>query len=489
MDYSNRAETTPQPIDLIRILDGMMAGLKRYFPVFFLLIALGGVLFPIRSWMNYTPRYKAAATFTVTAGNKSSFGTGSYYNNATAGQLEKTFPFLLTSGTLSKVVAADLGVNSLNGSISASVMPDTNLFTIEVTSNNAQDACSILDSVIENYPVVAEQVVGSTELEMLDHTGVPAQPINTPNYMRAAVKGAVMGAGVSVLMLLFYVLLRRTVQEEDDLKKVLHLECLGSIPLISLKRRTKVKRQNVSIYNANISQGFLEAMRVIRIRLEKKLQDSHCKVVLVTSAAPGEGKSTVAANLAMAMAMDGNKVLLMDCDIRNPSLNDILGITPEKGVYELLQGEVNLEQAMIYDEERRLYVLPGGKPSGNASEILDSPQMANILSQVRKSMDYIVLDTAPVGMLTDTAVLANLADAALFVVKQDYAKIGHIVEAVEQLAESRVKMAGCVLNGVKGHLGSYGYYSYYHRAGAYSRYGAVNDSSSNPAQKQNAAVD
>ncbi|MGM9593952.1 MAG: polysaccharide biosynthesis tyrosine autokinase [Candidatus Onthomonas sp.] len=460
----------PEQIDLFRILDGMWKAFRHYFWVPILFTLLGSALFFARARMNYVPQYLSSATFTVSADNQSIYNSSSYYNNTTASQLESTFPYLLTSGSLSRVVAADLGVEQLNGSITASVMPNTNLFTIEVRSGDPQAASDILNSVIENYPVVAEQVVGSTVLELLDNTGVADAPYNTPSYARTALKGGMLGLAAGVAFLFLVSFTRRTIQREDDFKQFLHAECLAVLPQVSLKKRSRIQRQDISIHNPHIDAAFLESMRILRTRLERLAGASGSKVLLVTSAAPGEGKSTIAANIAMALAMNGKKVLLIDCDIRNPSVGDLLGLQPGKGVYELLKGESKLEEVFQYDKSRSLYVLPGGKPYANASEILDAPQMAQLLSGFRELMDYVILDTAPLGMLTDTAVLAELADGALFVVKQDYAPIPHLVDAAEQLAESQIPLLGCILNGATATLGSYGqsYYSSYHH---YSRYG------------------
>lgn len=464
-------EELPEAIDLIRLLDGMWKGLQRHVLLLVLLVLLGAGGLYGRARLSYQPQYLASATFTVTA---DMYSTSSYYNNTTASQLESTFPYLLTSGSLSRIVAEDLGVETLNGSISASVMPNTNLFTIEVRSGDPQAAGAILESVIENYPQVAEQVLGSTVLEMLDNTGVPTEPYNPPDFGRSAVKGAVLGLGLGVLFLLVYALTRQTVQREEDIKKFVHAECLSVVPQVTAKKRSRAQSWTASIDNPHISQGFLEAIRLLRTRLERSAQRHKVQVLLVTSTAPGEGKSTIAANTAMALAMNGKKVLLMDCDIRNPSVGGMLGLKPSKGVYELLSGQARLEEVFQYDKAHHIYVLPGGRPCSDAAEILDSQQMRELLQSVRGLMDYVILDTAPVGMLTDTAVLAELADGALFVVKQDYAKTSHIVEAVEQLAESHIPMLGCVLNGVTSSAGGYGYgYGYYgYRRYGYGHYGS-----------------
>ena len=484
--FGATVDEMPERIDLIRILDRMWKGFRRYFPLIILLIMLCAGFMYRRARMSYRPQYLASATFTVTVDNQSLYGTGSYNNNTTASQLESTFPYLLTSGSLSKIIAADLGVQTLNGLISASVMPDTNLFTIEVRSENPQTARDILDSVIQNYPQVAEQVIGSTKLEMLDYTGVPTEPVSLPNFARSTVKGGILGLILGLLFLMGYAINRQTIQREEDIQKYIHAECLSVIPLAAEKKRSHAQTWTALIDNPHIPQGFVESIRVLRTHLEREARKHESKVLLVSSTAPGEGKSTIAANIAMSLAMNGKKVLLMDCDIRNPSLGRILGIKKGKGVYEFISGKAKLDEVLQYDKAHQIYVLPGGKPYSDASEILDCQRMRELLKSARASMDYVILDTAPVGMLTDTAVLAELTDGVLFVIKHDYAKTSHIVEAVEQLSESHVPMLGCVLNCVNPKSGDYGYgyHSYYHKNG-YSHYG-THYGSGEKTQKQNA---
>ena len=118
-----------------------------------------------------------------------------------------------------------------------------------------------------------------------------------------------------------------------------------------------------------------------------------------------------------------------------------------------------------------MYVIPGGQPCSNASELLNSREMRHVLAEVRESVDYVILDTAPVGMLTDTAVLAKEADAAVFTVKQDYVSCSGILEGIAELAQSRIHITGCVLNGAKAGIGGYGYRNY-HYYGRYGYYGS-----------------
>ena len=252
---------------------------------------------------------------------------------------------------------------------------------------------------------------------------------------------------------------------------MLNVDCICAIPQIIFKKRGNEEfRKDISIYNRKISQTFLEAIRVLRARIEKDAKKNDLKVFLVTSAAPGEGKSTIAANIAMALSMRGAKVVLVDCDLRNPSVRARLYMQEDgPGLYEYLSDQVDLKEVLIWNQKYKMYVVPGGEAIENGSELIDSPKMFELLEELKKTAEYVILDTAPVGVLTDTAVLAEAADAALFVVKQDYAKRSAILDGIGQLAESKIYISGCILNGAQAGIGGYGYrqYRYYNKYGDY----------------------
>lgn len=464
--YAKEEEFSEEKIDIFRVIDDMWKGAKR-FGVWLILFAvlLSGMMY-VRARRSYVPVYSSSSTFTVSSDNDSLYGGSSYYNNITAAQMAKTFPYILTSGLLQKTVAADLGLDYIPGTITAQALANTNLFTIEVVSKDAEMSYKILQSVIKNYPTVAEYVIGKTKMELLDMTQVPEVASNPPDFKRSAAKGFLLGTALDLLLLLLYAITRKTIHSEEDLKKELNVECICTLPQIEFKKRGKEFRKDILIYNKKISSVFFESIRVLRARIEKEAKKNDLKTILVTSAAPGEGKSTIAANVAMALAMNGLKVVLVDCDLRSPSVREILNMEDTKpGVFEFLEGKAELTDILQYHPDYKMYVIPGGKPCGNASEMIDTPRMQKLIRQLKEVVDYIILDTAPVGMLTDTAVLAEYVDGALFVVKQDYAKITDIMEGVSQLAQSKIFLAGCILNGAQSGITGTGYknYKYYGR--------------------------
>ena len=467
-----------EKIDLIRIINNMWKGVKRFWMIMLAMVLILGGTFGLRAYRGYSPVYSANATFTISSDESSLYSGSSYLNTRTAGQIVKTFPYILNSGLLQKKVAQDLGTESVPGTITTETLGSTNMITIIVNSSKPQDAYDILQSVIQHYPEVAEPVIGEVTMNLLDITDVPESASNPPSYKMDVVKGMFAGSVLCFLILLVYAFTRNTIHEEEDFKKMLNIDCICAIPQIVFKKRGNAEfRKDISIYNKKISQTFLEAVRVLRARIEKDAKKNDLKVFLVTSAAPGEGKSTIAANIAMALSMRGSKVALVDCDLRNPSVREQLNMPADgPGLYEFLVKKAEVRDVFLWNEQYKLYVVPGGEPISNGSELIDSPRMIKLLETLRSKVEYVILDTAPVGILTDTAVLAEAADAALFVVKQDYANRSSILEGIGQLAESKIYISGCILNGAQAGIGGYGYknYRYYSKYGNYlagSHYG------------------
>ena len=468
-DYSRQDRIEEEKIDLIRIINDMVKGVKRFWPLFLVAVVLFSGFYYIRAYRSYQPVYTSNATFTVMR-DDSSLYNNTYVNEQAATQIVKTFPYILNSGLLQKRVAADLGVESVPGVITTEILGSTNMITIVVTSYKEEYAQKILESVIEHYPIVAEPVIGEVKMNLLDITEVPENTAYMPSVKGSILRGGMAAVVVSFVFLLVYAFTRDTIHEEEDVKKRLNIDCICAIPQIVFKKRGTDFKKDISIYNKKIAQSFLESIRVLRARIEKDAVKNQVKVFLVTSAAPGEGKSTIAANVAMALAMGGADVALVDCDLRSPSVREILGLETEgNGLCDILTGNIAVEDVMIRDKVHKINVLPGGKPYNNAAELLDSSEMKETIEYLKNTNDYVILDTAPVGMLTDTAVLAQAAEAALFVVKQDYVNCSNILEGIDQLAESKVYISGCILNGAQAGIGGYGYryQRYYNRYGNY----------------------
>ncbi len=457
-----------EKIDLITMALDLLRAAKRLLWAGVLLIVLSVAAFGWVTYQSYTPSYQATASFTIYVSDPLQAEVKAY-NTATAEQMAKTFPYILTSNVLSDVVMEELGISSMP-SVSASVLSNTNIFTLTVTSSDPQLAYDVLNAVMEYYPSIAEFVVGSTEMTLLDESGVPTTPVNSISYRSAVKYGVAVGFVLWAAILLLVTLSRSTIRNEEELKQLINLRCIGVLPLAKgMKNNTACPM----LTRENDKFGFSESVRLLRIRLEKELQEQNYKVLLISSAIPGEGKTTTSANLAAALASKGKRTLLVDCDLRNPSVGKAFGIEHSLGLSEYLNGTTTMHTVIQSTQWENLSVISGGEAVGNAAELLAGSRMREFLQSVRDVYDYVILDTPPCSMLADAAEVAALADCAVLTIRQDYASRDQILEGAQLLAGGEVPLIGCVLNCAKRSVesDSYSYYGYGYGYGYHRRYG------------------
>ena len=454
----NEKSQEPELIDITEMLSDYFRIFRRMWAWVLILTLLGTGIFYIRARVQYQPRYTASATFTVNIQRDQQgvgeSGTVAFYNNSAAEQMAKTFPYILTSGVLKRKVAKDMGTGSVTGNIQADVAENTNLLTISVTDRDAGRAYAILQSVIKNYPEISEVIVGKTNMEMLDETGIPPEPDNPKEFKKSALKGGLFGFLIAALWTALLVVTRRTVRKESDIHRWMHTRCLGTVPEIHEKRRSGTSQTRMVLTDPKVEEKLQESFRMIRNKVEYHAHEYHLKTFLITSALAGEGKSTIAVNLALSLAQAGKKVVLIDCDLRHPTDRKILNLDPREGLGEVLEHKKKLAECIIkskdmgLDPEMRLMFLPGGTALRDGSELLGTEFMHRIIARMEEWADYVILDSAPAGLLTDAVVLAQYADAAVFVVRKDFARVDHIMDGMEHLAESQVQIIGGILNGV-----------------------------------------
>ena len=453
-------------IDLGILLGDFFRIAKRLLLVLVALVIVFSGLLCFQTYRSYYPMYRADATFTVYVANPLQTKIQSY-NTATAEQMAKTFPYILTSSALKDTVKRELGVTVLP-SITARVHSNTNIFTLTVTSGDPQLAYDVLNAVIEHYPSVSEFVVGPTIMNLLDESGLPTHPYNSRDYIGALKKGVVLAGGLWALLCLVLTLARSAVHNEEELKRLVNLPCLGILPVVKRFKRGKYESCPM-LGNDGGHLGFSEAVRLLRIRTEKVMKEREMKVLLVSSATPGEGKTTVAINLATALAMKGKRTLLVDCDIRNPSVAKALGHSNENGLVDFLKGRISANEALFKPAQPDLYITFAGGPVDNAAEMLSSEGSKAFIEAAREAFDYVILDTPPAGLLSDASEIAHVADGALMVIRQNYAPKAQILEGAQLLSDSKLPLIGCALNYasgniLNGHSSYYGYgYSKYYR--------------------------
>lgn len=203
-----------------------------------------------------------------------------------------------------------------------------------------------------------------------------------------------------------------------------------------------------------------EAYKTLRTNIQYSSFDKNAQAIIVTSSQPGEGKSTTSGNLALSMAQDGKKTILIDCDLRKPTIHKKFGITNSSGLSEVIVGKVDLKDAMK-EFDKNLTIITSGKIPPNPSEMLGSNNMQRFLDELKGHYDCIILDTPPVLAVTDAQILSRNVDGMVLVIRAGRTKKDMVLKAKKQIENVGGKIIGTILNAVDSKNGRNNYYYYY----------------------------
>lgn len=215
--------------------------------------------------------------------------------------------------------------------------------------------------------------------------------------------------------------------------------------------------------------------------------DRPVKSIVLTSSVPNEGKSTVAYNLAQAIASSGKRTLIVECDMRRRSLADMVGARARHGIYAVLSGQVELDEALVATSHRNLFFLDSEPHIPNPADILSSQRFRKLVAQMESDFDYVVIDTPPVGTFVDAAIIAALADATALVVRERFVKRAELQNAYDQLKKADANLIGVIMNMCEAESSEY-YYAYYNKEGKRVRKSEGHDSDGPQLPQQRGSV-
>lgn len=204
-----------------------------------------------------------------------------------------------------------------------------------------------------------------------------------------------------------------------------------------------------------------EQYRAIRTNIEYSNVDQNTKTILVTSSDKNEGKTTTVSNLAVSFANLKKKVLIIDCDLRNPSIHKMFRLNNIYGLTDILAKDRAVDKCIQETELENLYVLTAGATPPNPAEILSSEKMKNLIEDLKNIYDYIFIDTPPIGLVTDAGVLSSFTDGVVLVVKSESVEKKYLEDTKKKLDAVDARILGAILNSYKSEQKDYNYYSYY----------------------------
>lgn len=429
-------------IDLTEIIDKLYKSFQKLWKICLCIIMLCIILMELKVLVFYHPTY--TSSMTIIASDKES---NILVTSDDTEEMNKAFQRAIMSSSMQKVIQEDLGLTYLPASLNVSLIPDTNFLVVSSTASSKEDAYQVVKSIEANYGQITK-LMNDAHLIIIDEPKIAEYPDTSPQYLNQGIKGCMVGLMISCFLIIAYGLSRRTVFKEEHIKKKFHLKCLGNIPLITIKKRSYQFQEQLLVTNQRIPSSFKESFRTITMAIQRKKDH---QIIMVTSTLPNEGKSTISSNIALSLANDKKKVLLIDFDLRNPSLHRIF-----KNIHLKYQLENYLDhycslkdiinKSEIHDQ---LDFIIGTKSYDNSIEILSRDMIEEMLTKLRKQYDYIIIDVPPVEMMQDALEVAKYCDSIILTIKQDYAKTYEIVDALDELYSINGHIMGCILNGVQ----------------------------------------
>lgn len=448
-------------------------------------VALAGTFYLV------TPKYQSSAMFYVN-NNSLSVGDSSFSLTSSditaAKSLVDTYIVILNSrACLSDVIdysGVDVSYSELKSMISAESVNSTEIFEIVVTSPDSKEAETLASAIAYILPKRISSIVEGTSANIVDYAVEASKP-SSPSYTQNTFLGFLMGLLLSVLIIVIREIFDITIRTEEDIERRCSYPILSSVPDMlnratkggyygygdyekAGKKKSSAGQNKNTIIGKNISFAALEAYKLLRTKLQFSFVDEvKCPIIGVSSAMAGEGKSLSSVNLAYSLAQLDKKVLLIDCDMRRPSLGNKLHIKRIPGLSNYLTGQNEMYEVIQnrdFDGDESFDVIAAGVNPPNPIELLSSAKMKNALQSLKDSYDYIIVDLPPVGEVSDALVAAKLVDGILLVVRQDYCNTNALVSAVKQFEFVETRILGVVMNCVGEGSGKYGkkYYKKYY---------------------------
>ena len=476
-------------------------------------VALAAVIFAVVAFVGtfflITPTYESAAMFYV---NNSNLSLGDASVSISSGDLttsrnlvDSYIVILNTRETLVDVIdyaGVARTYKGLREMISASAVDETEIFKVTVTSPDPNEAEKIANAIAYILPKRIGKIIDGTSAKVVDAASVPSAP-SSPSYPKNTAIGFALGLLLSAGLIALREILDITIRTEEDVTQVCKYPILALVPdmlspgkggsyyYYSGKKKkgayTPAQKgiKQPSVMGENMGFSAAEAYKLLRTKLQFSFADEgKSRVIGLSSALSGEGKSLTAVNLAYMLSQLNKKVILIDGDMRRPTLAEKVGVLKTPGLSSYLSGQCDLadlvQECDMKGQGGTFHIISAGQNPPNPIELLSSARMKTALASLRQTYDYTVLDLPPIGEVSDALAVANETDGILLVVRENYCDRVSLTETIQQFEFINAKLLGAVLNCTGAGGGKYGYSNHYYRRyyrryykSYYKRYGSA----------------
>lgn len=462
-------ENKNQNTDMITRFSCVVSSLVKKWRIIILCGCLFGILSDVINTLTYKPIYNARTVVAIVNND------GKGLSKEDAIKANTSISHLLNSQFMKNLVNQKLNQESFDGTIYSSLTPDTNFCTIYVQSSSQKNAYFELKQLIDEYQDAASRLSFGFNLSVVEEVSFSNTPLNYNNHISNYKKGLVLSVIVCIAIIGGMSYLKDNIKTASDVNDKLDARLFAKIPK-EIKRYQKwgifsKKKTAILVSHFKTSFSYVESMNRLASKLEDSALKHNYKTILITSSLENEGKSSVAVNLAISLAKNKHKVLVIDADFRKPSLYKILEKEVKTSFVDVLNRKVKWKDSVHYLEKEHIDVI-FSLPYGASQELLGKKEFKKVLDEMKEVYDYIIVDSAPARYIVDSSLIAPIVDATLIVVKQNEASCKVINDTIYHLVNSPANIIGVIYNGsvynpLKSqsmHNYRYGYYRY-HREG------------------------
>lgn len=413
--------------------------LQRWILIVAVMIVFGSV-FDFMKTVTYVPQYGTSMTATLSGGEdtfKNIDKVQSYVN---------TLDYLMNSNNAKSYVKKKMPISKTTYRAEVT-LKQANVVKIKVTADTKREAYFSIKLLNDWYRENTERYSFPYNITVLKESKFSTKPVNPNSHIKNFLIGAVGSGFVLSCLLGLYFFLRDTIKSEEEVENKLDIRLYAKLPFEVKKREDARNKKAILITSLKTSFFFRESMNKLRSKVEASSDKHGYKSFMITSAYENEGKSSVAANLALALAKNGHKVVLVDADFNKPAVFKIFDLDGSKSLNKAIEG-ISSWSSQIVSDRSGLDLLPCSQDTLKSEILTNSKKLDEIMKELREEYDFVIVDTSPAYLLNETMAMNELVDATLFVVRQDYATSDVINETVKRLTYVKDNVLGVVFKNV-----------------------------------------
>ena len=433
--------------------------LQRWILIVAVMIVFGSV-FDFMKTVTYVPQYGTSMTATLSGGEdtfKNIDKVQSYVN---------TLDYLMNSNNAKSYVKKKMPISKTTYKAEVT-LKQANVVKIKVTADTKREAYFSIKLLNDWYRENTERYSFPYNITVLKESKFSTKPVNPNSHIKNFLIGAVGSGFVLSCLLGLYFFLRDTIKSEEEVENKLDTRLYAKLPFEVKKREDTRNKKTILITSLKTSFFFRESMNKLRSKVEARSDKHGYKSFMITSAYENEGKSSVAANIALALAKNGRKVVLVDADFNKPAVFKIFDLDGSKSLNKAIEGTSSWRSQVVSDRSG-LDLLPCSQDSLKSEILTNSKKLDEIMKELREEYDFVIVDTCPAYLLNEPMAMNELVDATLFIVRQDYATSDVINETVKRLTYVKDNVLGVVFKNVVS-VGNKGTNNYNNRYG-YNKY-------------------